>query len=311
VRVAGVRLTHPDRVLYPDGALTKVDLARYYERVGPRMLPHLVDRPLSLLRCPDGAAAACFFAKHPGLWTPRELRRIAVPERKKTSSFMVLDDLPGLVMMAQMNVLEVHTWGSRAERLEEPDQMVLDLDPGPAVKWPDVVAAALRVREALARLDLESFVKTTGGKGLHVMVPLQPAAGWDEVLAFTRAIAEAMARAEPRRYTTSLAKAGREDKILVDYLRNGRSATAVAVFSTRARPGAPVSVPVAWEELGGCRPDGFRLADANRWLDRPGDPWAGYFRVKQRLTASRLKTAVEAALPVTAAGREVRARTPR
>jgi bifunctional non-homologous end joining protein LigD len=196
------------------------------------------------------------------------------------------------VALAQMNVLEVHAWGSRAASLETPDRMVFDLDPGEKVAWAAVVEGAHRIRAALERLDLTSFVKTTGGKGLHVVVPLQPAVGWDDVLTFTRAVADTLARQEPTRYTTAIAKAGRTDKILIDYLRNARGATAVSVYSTRARPTAPVSVPVTWDELGpATRSQAFRVPDVMAWpADRP-DPWADYFKIRQRLTAARLAQA--------------------
>jgi len=256
------------------------------------MLPHVADRPLTLVRAPDGVTGASFYVRRPGAWAPRELRQVEIPEGTGSGMTMIADDVAGLVALAQMNVLEIHTWNARASRIEAPDRLVFDLDPGPDVAWTAVVEGALHVRAALELLDLESFVKTTGSKGLHVVVPLLPAAGWSESLAFTRTVAQAISRAEPRRYTAALAKAGREDKILIDYLRNRRGATSVSVYSSRARPSASVSVPVGWDDLGQVvRSDAFRVGDSEAWLAGRPDPWAGYSRVRQRLTSARLKQA--------------------
>lgn len=294
VQIAGVRLTHPGRVLYPEVGVTKLDLARFYEQVASLMLPYVEDRPLTLVRAPDGVTGSSFYVRRPGAWAPRELRQVEIPEGSGSGLTMIVDDVAGLVALAQMNVLEIHTWNARASRIEQPDRLVFDLDPGPNVAWSAIVEGAVHVRAALELLDLESFVKTTGSKGLHVVVPLVPAAGWPESLAFTRTIAQAISRAEPGRYTAALAKAGREDKILIDYLRNRRGATSVGVYSSRARPMASVSVPVAWDDLGpDIHSDTFRVNDWRDWLTRRRDPWAGYAGVRQRLTPARLKQAQE------------------
>lgn len=293
VLVAGVRLTHPNRLLYPEVAVTKLDLARFYEAVASLMLPHIEDRPLTLVRAPDGVTGKAFYVRHAGDWAPKELRQVEIPEGSGSGTTMIVDDVAGLVALAQMNVLEVHAWNARACRIETPDRLVFDLDPGPKVTWAAVVDGALHVRAALELLDLESFVKTTGSKGLHVVVPLVPAADWEDSIDFSRTVAQAIACAEPRLYTAVLAKkAVREDKILIDYLRNRRGATSVSVYSTRARPSAPVSTPVSWDDLGpGMRSDTFHVGDLPAFLrDRP-DPWVGYARVRQRLTAARLKQA--------------------
>ncbi|MES1207670.1 MAG: non-homologous end-joining DNA ligase, partial [Pseudomonadota bacterium] len=293
VRIAGVRLTHPDRLLYPAVGVTKRELATFYETVAPIMLPHVIDRPLTLVRAPDGMKGASFYVRRPGLSVPPELRRAEIPEGTGSGPTMLVDDVAGLVALAQMNVLEIHTWNARVADIERPDRLVFDLDPGPRVTWNTVVEGAVHVRAALALLDLESFVKTTGSKGLHVVVPLVPAAGWSESLDFTRTVAQAISRAEPGRYTATLPKAGRENKILIDYLRNRRGATSVSVFSARARPLASVSVPVAWEDLGPrSQSDAFQVREVLNWL--PGvrsDPWSGYGRVRQKLTAARMKKA--------------------
>jgi bifunctional non-homologous end joining protein LigD len=291
LRIAGVKLTHPGRVLYPDVGITKLDLARFYERIGERMLPHLVDRPLTLVRAPSGLGGQRFFVRHAGDWAPSELRQFQITSGTGAGTAMVVDDLRGLVALAQMNVLEIHPWNACTSDLERPDRMVFDLDPGPQVPWSDIVDGAKRVRDVLETLDLASFVKTTGGKGLHVVVPLTPAATWEDTLEFSRVMAQALARYEPARFSAGLAKATRADKIFVDYLRNRRGATSVSVFSSRAQPAATVSVPVAWEVLGfGTRDDAFHVGDVASWYQGQ-DPWAAYGKTRQKLTAAKIKAA--------------------
>jgi bifunctional non-homologous end joining protein LigD len=226
--VAGVRLTHPDRVLYPARGMTKQDLARFYESIADWVLPHLRGRPLTLVRCPEGQGKECFYMKHSGVWAPPTLRRIRIREKTKVGEYLIVDDLVGLVSLVQMGILEIHTWNSTAEHLETPDRVVFDLDPGPAVPWPEVIEAARLVRGMLEAVGLESFVKTTGGKGLHVVVPLRLEAGWDETYGFTERIAEEIVRRDPRRYTTEMPKARRRSKILIDVLRNRHGNTSIA-----------------------------------------------------------------------------------
>jgi bifunctional non-homologous end joining protein LigD len=283
--VAGVRLTHPDRVLYPAQGTTKRDLARFYESIADWVLPHVRGRPLTLVRCPEGQDRECFYMKHSGVWAPAALRRIRIREKLKIGEYLVVDDLAGLVSLVQMGILEIHTWNSTADHLETPDRAVFDLDPGPEIPWPAVLEAARRVRGALEAVGLESFVKTTGGKGLHVVVPLRPEAGWDETFEFSRRIAEDLVRRDPRRYTTEMPRAGRRMKILIDFLRNRRGNTSVAAYSTRARPGAPVSTPLAWDELvPSLTSDHYTLANLPRRLARlQGDPWARYAALSQEL----------------------------
>ncbi len=291
VRVAGVKLTHPERVLYPEIGASKLDLARFYERVADRMLPHLVDRPLTLVRAPDGVAGHRFFVRHAGQWAPRELRQFEIVSGTGAGTAMIVDDVRGLVALAQMNVVEVHPWSSRTSTLEKPDRIIFDLDPGPEVPWSDVVGAAKCVRDVLETLDLGSFVKTTGGKGLHVVVPLTPAANWEEALDFSRTLAQALERFEPARFSAGLAKAGRANKTFVDYLRNRRGATAASVYSSRAHPAATVSVAVRWDELGfATRGDSFHVLDADRWYGQR-DPWADFGKIEQRLDPARIKAA--------------------
>jgi bifunctional non-homologous end joining protein LigD len=282
--VAGVRLTHADRVFYPRPRITKHDLARYYESVVDWILPHLKDRPTTLVRCPDGIEGQCFYQRHAGPGAAAgALRRVKIPGQKGDS--LVVETLPALISVVQMGILEIHTWNATTAHLEQPDRIVLDLDPGPGVTWARVIEAARLVRRMLERVGLESFVKTSGGKGLHVVAPLTPSAGWDETGAFTRAVAEALARREPDRFTASMSKVARPGRIYVDYLRNRRAATTVAALSTRARAGAPVSVPLTWEELSPrVTSDHFTVANVPRRLaGLRTDPWARYWTVRQRL----------------------------
>ncbi len=290
--VAGVGLSHADRVLFAGAGATKLDLARYYESIADWMLPHVVDRPLTLVRCPNGVRADgavkgvdCFYLKHSKVWTPFRLRRVRIREKTKLGEYLIADDLASLIGLVQMNVLEVHTWNSRFAAVELPDRLVVDLDPGDDVKWPSIVEAARLVRQLLAAIDLDSFAKTTGGRGLHVVVPLRPKAGWSECLDFARAIADALVRRVPEVFTQYFAKLGREQKILVDYLRNNRTNTSIAAYSTRARPDATVSVPIAWSELSAARtPDRFTIDTVPRRLSRlKTDPWKAYWRTRQTI----------------------------
>jgi bifunctional non-homologous end joining protein LigD len=290
VDLLGVRLTHPDRIYYPDLGFTKLDLALYYVSIADKVLPYLDGRPLTLVRCPDGIGGETFYQKHPGFWTPPQVRRFADPAGGEEHLFV--DSVPGLVALAQAGILEIHPWNSRVARLEQPDQVIFDLDPDEALPFSRVTSAARRVRALLSQLGLESFVKTTGGKGLHVCVPLLPERGWEELEEFTRAVAQRLARDEPAAFTANMAKAQRKGKVFVDYLRNVRGANAVGAYSTRAREGAPVSVPVDWDELdrlSGSKD--FTVAEAPLRVlgfgsGRTEDPWARYLSLEQRIPAS-------------------------
>jgi bifunctional non-homologous end joining protein LigD len=288
VAVAGVRLTHPDRVLYPDQAITKLALARYYEAVAAWIVPHVADRPLSLVRCPAGQRGQCFYQKHARQGVPKEVKRVRIRESGGgTASYLYVDDLAGVVALVQIGVLEIHPWGARVGRLDRPDRLVLDLDPAPGLPWARVVEAAQEIHALLADLDLVGFVKTTGGKGLHVVVPLRPEAGWDALRALGEWIGAEMAQRAPDRYTINPLKAARRGRIFIDYLRNVRGATAVAAYSTRARPGAPVSTPVGWSELAGkTRLEDFAVETIPKRLGSlRKDPWADFFSVDQAITS--------------------------
>jgi bifunctional non-homologous end joining protein LigD len=286
VVVRGVRISHPDRVMYEKPRLTKLDIVRYYDRIAPAMMPHVEGRPLTLVRCGEGVAGGCFYMKHSKVWAPPSLKRVKIREKTKVGDYLVIESPEGIVALAQFDILEFHTWNSRYPKIEHPDRVILDLDPGPAVAWSRVMETAKTVRRLLQKLDLESFVKTTGGKGLHVVVPLAPQHEWDACLDFSRAVAEAMVRSDPKLYTTRFAKSGREAMILIDYMRNNRTNTSVAAFSTRAREGATVSMPLAWTELTTkLDPGSFTVETVpGRIARQRKDPWADYWKLKQRFS---------------------------
>ena len=294
-RVAGVRLSHPDRVIYPDVGLTKRDIARYYERIEAWIVPHVQGRPLTLVHCPEGIGGPCRYLKHASAWGPSALRRVKIREKTKTGEYLVADSLAAVVALAQMNIVEIHTWNSTADDVECPNRLVWDLDPGPDVTWPQTVAAARLLREVLDTLELASWVKTTGGRGLHVVVPITPTLNWAECLTFARGVGELLVRATPALYTTSFPKRGRERKILIDYLRNNRTNTSICAYSPRARPGAPVSVPVAWEELGNTPPNWTLRNVARRLRALKGDPWKSYWTTSQQVSREAFR-AVERAI---------------
>jgi bifunctional non-homologous end joining protein LigD len=274
---SAVTLTHPDRVYWPDAGVTKAGLADYYTEVWPRLAPFVTGRPLALLRCPDGTGGQCFFQKHVWQGASRSIRTVADPVGSQ-GALIVIDDLDGLIGLVQAGVLELHPWGATLEKLEKPDLIILDLDPAEDVPWPRVIAGAEDVKARLEQAGLTGFVKTSGGKGLHIVAPLVPEADWDRVKDFTKGIAEAMAADEPDRYVATISKAKRQGRILIDYLRNGRGNTAVAPYSTRARAHAPVSMPLGWDELKtGIGPAHFTLLNAPGRLARlKADPWADF-----------------------------------
>jgi len=296
--IAVIGISHPDRVMFPEAGVTKLDLAKYYERIARWIMPHLVDRPLTLVRCPTGVRAGsakkgdeCFFMKHSKVWAPPAIRRVRIREKTKIGEYLIADSLAALVGLVQMDILEVHTWNACFTRIECPDRMVIDLDPGSDVGWPVIVDAAHLVRKLLTILDLGSFVKTTGGRGLHVVIPLVPERDWSECLDFARAFAQALVRRQPALFTEQFAKVGRDAKILVDYLRNNRTNTSIAAVSTRARPSAPVSVPLAWKELSRARtPDRFAMATVPGRLARmKTDSWAQYWKTRQRISRNAIR----------------------
>lgn len=287
--VAGVRITSPDRVLYPDQGVTKIALAEYYAAVGERMLPHVAGRPLSVVRCPSGRQGQCFYQKHLKEGWPEAVYGIELEEKSgETASYLAVRDVAGLVSLVQYGVLEVHPWGSREEDLEHPDRLVFDLDPGPGVDWSEVVGAARRTRDTLLQLGLQSFVRTTGGKGLHVVLPIEPQNPWKEAKSFCSRVAHLLEQRHPERYVTNIRKEQRQGRILIDYLRNERGATAIASYSPRARANAPVATELSWEQLGGLSGgDAYTIANMPRRLAALGsEPWEGFFELRQGIDVS-------------------------
>ena len=283
----GVRLSSPKKLLYPDEGITKQDLAGYYETISDWMLPHVKDRPLTLVRCPNGHTAWCFFQKHMDESAPEELGRVEVEEKEGPEVYGYVHSVQGLIALVQMSALELHASNARRQQLEKPDRFVIDLDPDEGLRWRQVVNGAIHVRDLLGEIGLRSFVKTTGGKGLHVVVPLQRRSDWADVKAFSGAVADLLVRVAPKLYTADIAKKKRTGKVLLDYLRNAKGQTAVEAYSTRARPGAPVSAPLTWDELeGGAEPADFTvLTMPDRVRALKADPWKEFGAVKQSLTA--------------------------
>ena len=273
-----VNLTHPDRIYWPDAGVTKAGLADYFIEVWPRMAPFVFNRPLALLRCPEGVGGSCFFQKHAWRGMRKDILTAPDPAEPEDEPNVVIRDLEGLIGLVQGGVLEIHPWGATLDALEKPDMVNIDLDPGPGVSWERVIEAALEVRTRFEAMGLTGFVKTSGGKGLHVVAPLKPKTQWPEAKAAMKALADAMAKDSPSDYVATVSKAKRKGKILIDYLRNGRGATAVAPYSPRARAGAPVSMPLSWDELGpAIGPQHFTINNAIARLSGPGqDPWADF-----------------------------------
>jgi bifunctional non-homologous end joining protein LigD len=287
--VAGIGLSHHDRLIFPELGISKMDLARYYEAIADWVMPHLVGRPLTLLHCPEGAAGRCQYMKHAKQWGPTALRRVRIQEKTKVGEYLVADSISAVVALVQMGIVEVHTWNSTTDDLERPNRIIWDLDPGSDVTWTQVVTGARLVRGVLKALGLASWVKTTGGRGLHVVVPITPSRDWTACLAFARDVGAAIVRTDPSRYTTTFAKRGRERKILIDYLRNNRTNTSICAFSPRARQQAPVSLPIDWRELS-AGPERWTVLTVPPRLRRlRTDPWAGYWIAKQRLSTDAIK----------------------
>ncbi|HVX81666.1 MAG TPA: DNA ligase D [Devosiaceae bacterium] len=287
---AGVRLTSPDRVEYPGESVTKGVLAAYYARVVEQMLPHIGDRPLSLVRCPQGRAKQCFFQKHDSGGFPTQMKKLPIAEKDgHIEDYFYIDDLAGLLAGVQMNVLEFHIWGSRRADVERPDRIIFDIDPDPGLGFDEVTRAAADIRGVLEALGLQSFPLLSGGKGVHVVAPLLPELEWNDVKAFCHGVALKLSEAEPDRFLANMSKAKRVGRMFIDYLRNERGSTAICPWSTRARDGAPCAVPVSWDELPGLpAANVFGVEKAAARALQP-DPWTGYFKLKQKITPAMLR----------------------
>jgi bifunctional non-homologous end joining protein LigD len=276
-----VRLSHPDRVYWRDAGVTKEELANYYKKIWKRMRPYVTGRVLALVRCPEGAEGQCFFQKHARMGIPTEFLHLV---QEKGEKIIAIDRLDGLIALVQGGVLEVHARGSAVDDRERANWLVFDFDPGPGTDFNDVKEAAREVRARLRRVKLKSFVKSTGGKGLHVVVPIRPTP-WDVAKSFAQTVAASMAKDDPHRYTANPIKARRHGRVFIDYLRNSREATAIVPYSTRARAGAPVAVPLSWDELSSLKAaNQYTVKNISQRLSKlGGDPWAGMSRSRQAL----------------------------
>jgi bifunctional non-homologous end joining protein LigD len=282
--VAGITISHATRVVYPKDDITKIEVAEHMERVAKLMLPHVAGRPLSFLRCPEGIAKECFFQKHVGKGIGDAVDQVRIKSKDGTSKeYAVVHDVKGLVSLVQFGILEVHLWGCREDAVEKPDRVVLDLDPDEGVPWATTVEAALLCRKRLTKLGLKSWTKTTGGKGIHVVVPIDRRYTWDQVRGFARDFAEDLEVEYPHDFVSGASKARRKDKIFVDWLRNGRGATWIAPWSTRARPRATVSLPLSWAALARLKKPDAATVETLRKGKLGADPWAAMLTTKQKL----------------------------
>jgi bifunctional non-homologous end joining protein LigD len=286
---SATKVSNPDRVVDPSTGLTKLDVVRYYESVGEWMLPHLKARPVSLVRAPSGIQGQLFFQKHDDKLSIGGLRQLDPALWPEHDALLEVPTAEAIAEAAQMNVIEFHTWNATAKKIDKPDRVVFDLDPGDGVAWKQVQEAAVLVRSLLTELGLQSWLKTSGGKGLHVFVPLTPRDGWDAVKDTSQAIVQHLARVIPSRFVAVSGPKNRVGRIFVDYLRNSHGATTAAAFSVRARPGLGVSMPVDWDELPALKSGAqYTVANAREALSfRTADPWADYWGCRQTLTQAR------------------------
>ena len=287
--VHGIKITHPERVVYPELNFTKLDLARYYDRVGELIVPHLAGRPLTLVRCPNGVGKECFYQRHLAMGaSPGEVKTLK-RERSSKGYYIYIDSHNALITLVQNGAVEMHTWGARVPDTQHPDRITLDLDPDEGLPWQTLVRATEMTRTVVEALKLKCFLKTTGGKGLHIVIPITPKFGWAQVKEFSGLIAQFLVRAEPALFTAKVAKERRENKVFVDYLRNSETASAVAAFSARARGNAGVSTPLAWDELTvdeDVRPLYTVRTLPERLARLKQDPWADYDKTGQSITAA-------------------------
>jgi bifunctional non-homologous end joining protein LigD len=282
------KLTHPTKLYFPEAGLTKADLAKYYLAVSEYILPHIAGRPLSLVRCPDGWSKQCFYQKHAAPAVDAAVQRIEVPEGGGHATYLRADSAAALVALVQWGVIELHPWGSAYPRLDRPNRLIFDFDPDERLPWKEIVTSARLLRTLLEEVELQGFLKTTGGKGLHVVVPIRPTLTWDDAKGFTKGIAEFLARTFPDRFVASMSKGRRKGKIFIDYLRNAEGSTAIAPYAVRARSKAPVSTPIGWDELErDLRFDHFNIVNIPaRLADQGAGAWKGFFAVKQTVNAA-------------------------
>jgi bifunctional non-homologous end joining protein LigD len=290
--VLGIRITHADRLLFSEPDITKMDLARYYGVIADRMLPFAADHPASILRCPQGPDHQCFYQKHASDGFPDEIHQIPITENDgDVANYLYVKDAEGLVAAVQMGTIEFHIWGSSVDRLDAADRLVFDLDPDPSVTFETVKQAAIALRGALETIGLKSVAMVSGGKGIHVIVPLSRRAPWPQAKAFAKGLSARIAEHDPDNYVATMSKAKRKGRIFIDWLRNERGSTAVAPYSVRARASGPVATPVAWDELDRLdAANGFHIPDILERLENGADPWAEAKDWKQSLTKPMLKS---------------------
>lgn len=286
-----VSFTNLNKVLYPKTGITKQDLIAYYENIAELIIPHIKNRPLTLVRCPHGAQAKCFYQKHYNASVPKALKEVEIEENNGYEPYIYLNNLDGLFGIVQMGVLELHPWGSTIKNIDKPDRITFDLDPAPDVPWKEVIQTANLLRQFLEQLGLVSFVKTTGGKGLHVVVPIRASLDWEEVKDFTKRIADLIVELNPNKYIATMSKAKRVGKVFIDYLRNSRGATSIAPYSTRAKPNATIAMPLYWDELTTkIHSDSFTIENVNTRLKAiKSDPWQDMLKTKQSITIKMKK----------------------
>lgn len=282
--ISDIEITHPEKLLYQNPDITKADVIDYYENIAALMLPYIVNRPLTLLRCPKGSEKKCFYQKHITETLPKSVYTATI--RGEKEPYIFIKDFSGLIALVQMDVLEIHPWGSKIDNPEKPDHLIFDLDPDINVSWQEVITTALSLRKLLTAIGLESFLKTTGGKGLHVTVPIVRRLDWHEITSFTKKIAEVMEHANPEKYIAIMSKKKRSGKIFIDYLRNTKEATAIAPYSIRARHGAPIATPVSWDELTSIKAaNQFTILNIQQRLKQlKHDPWQDFFNISQSIT---------------------------
>ena len=276
-------LSNPDKILYPEQKITKLDLANYYKQVQTWILPYITNRFLTIVRCPEGVQKDCFYQRH--LNESNIANIYSLHQTTKTEKYLYIKDKLGLMALVQLGVLEIHPWGCRIDSIEKPDLIIFDLDPGPEVGWRKVIEAAFFVKENLAQLNLTSFVKTTGGKGLHILIPIKRQYSWNKVKIFAHSFVKYLEMLKPSLYTSNMNKSKRKGKIFIDYLRNQRSATAIAPYSTRAKKNASLAIPLGWDELSvKIKSDTFTVKTLSKRLTRlKQDPWIDFFSLKQIL----------------------------
>ncbi len=298
--VAGISISHPDKILDEASHLTKMQLVEYYDAVADHLLPHIADRPLSIVRCPEGSGKPCFFQKQIGKGMPAGVDSVPVTVKKggnpQREEYVTVSKREGLVGLGQMGVMELHPWGSSNDTLEQPDRIIIDLDPDPELPWKRLVASAIEVRDLMKHLGLETFVKSTGGKGIHVVAPITPKREWPEIKEFAHHFVLMMERANSKLYLTKMTKSARTGRIFLDYLRNERGATAVAPYSPRARSGARVAMPLTWKELERTDPKQFAVVNFDEWKARlKRDSWLEMNKVRQQINDRAIAAVAEMA----------------